>query len=189
MSNNGEPGCEVPAPSGVGIYSERASYVTIEQAAFIMQESVETLMDFIRGGLLLCHKGSLDNDGPVMIHQSELDRFKRPWKHVWRLDDRINGLQGRLEALIKKTEGSRGMDDILSQTQLRVSILEESVEEMELVDKSLKQIDIESMSEVVSQLCDDVENIKCEVESINRKIGEFSHAASAINKLLSRRKR
>ena len=165
--NNGEPGCEVPAPSGVGIYSEKASYITIEQAAFIMQESVETLMDFIRGGLLLCHKGTLDGDGPVMIHQSELDRFKRPWKHVWRLDDRINALQTRLESLIKKTSGSPGMDDRIDSLSHRVLLCETSVD----------------------SLCDDVENIKCEIESMNKRINEFSHAASAINRLLSRRRK
>lgn len=179
MNNNGEPGCEVPAPSGVGQYNESASYVTIDQAAFIMQEPVETLMEFIRGGLLLCYKPSLDSDGPVLIHQSELDRFRRPWKHVWRLDDRINGLQGRLEIMVNRIER---LDGVLSD-------FSEVRDEMDLVRESLKQLDFESMSEVVSQLCDDVENIKREIESMNKKIDEFAHAASAINKLLSRRKR
>lgn len=134
---NGEPTGPAPepdsrpiAPATVGQYNERAEYITIDQAAFIMQEPVKKLMKYINGGLMLCYKPSLNGDGPVMIHQSEMDRFKHPWKHIWRIDARLNDIQKRYE----KIQGMLGPNCVGQEEFGRLGAyvhrLEENLEEL-----------------------------------------------------------
>lgn len=92
MKGKEEP-LEVQPPEEYG-----TPYVSLAQAAFIMQEPEEVLIDWIKKGLLLAFKvGNKEFPNFYQIHQSELNRFRHPWKHIWRLDERITCLQKLLD--------------------------------------------------------------------------------------------
>lgn len=83
-------------------------YINLEQAAFLMQEPEEVVTDWISKGLLLAVKmGRAGGRQEYQIHQSELNRFRHPWKHIWRIDERISGFQNLVETLKQRIN----MDD------------------------------------------------------------------------------
>lgn len=104
-------------------------YVTIEQAAFIMQETPETLREWINKGLMFCLRTFPGK--PLMIHQSEFDRFRQPWKHIWRLDQRISALHGLLEEFKKKIIGGDTVQDAILNLELIGDRLKAEVEEIQ----------------------------------------------------------
>lgn len=85
-----------------------APWLTLAQAAFIMQKKPQTLLRWIRKGLINYNKlwaHNLETGEGIMIHQSEMDRFRYPWRHIWRIDDRINCLHILVEKLKAKING------------------------------------------------------------------------------------
>jgi|GEM_PF-6178292 uncharacterized coiled-coil protein SlyX len=70
-------------------------YITITEAAYLMGFSEEIVLKMIEKGELLCKKGNV----PVLIHESEMSRFQHPWKHICRLEQRINAQQNLVETL------------------------------------------------------------------------------------------
>jgi hypothetical protein len=80
----------------------------LSQAAYLMGLKVETLSAMVEREEVLCIKGRRDpHTGEIMIHESELHRFEHPWKHIARLDERVNALQELVETLKKKIVNQR----------------------------------------------------------------------------------
>jgi hypothetical protein len=130
---------ETPAPETTGQYNPIAPYITLEQAAHIMQQSPEQILQWIDQGVMLCYKPARDKDGTIMIHQSEMDRFRHPWKHIWRLDDRLNGIQGRLETHIKRVEGREDASSRLDSVETSLFQFEELAERLDALERKVNQ--------------------------------------------------
>lgn len=130
--------------------------VNLEQAAFIMQVHPEQLLGWIREGLVLTIK-RFDTDDPstIRIHQTELDRFRHPWKHIWRLDKRIDSQQKLVETLKQRINNAEITRDLnrISEAQreqdYRIEMLENSGAEM----ANRKADDLnEAMRDIESQI-------------------------------------
>jgi hypothetical protein len=126
---------KVPEAGDVPPFDHSQQYVSLEQAAFIMQETPNTLIEWIDKGLMLSYKarsvkGDETRNFPE-IHQSELDRFLHPWKHVRRLDDRINAQQQKVDILTKKFDGDGTINHMLSSHASRIYHVEKGLEAAE----------------------------------------------------------
>lgn len=106
----------------------RSPWVTLEQAAYLMGVEPEEVKEYIDRGLLLASKASLFGEGPIMIHQTEMDRFRHPWKHIWRLDDRINAQQRLVETLKEKINGGGDVPSRLNDLERRMIGAEYDIE-------------------------------------------------------------
>lgn len=78
------------------------SYISLEEAAYLMGMSVENVKKMVESGELLAAKiGSVKG----FIHESEMSRFQHPWTHLFRLEQRINAQQALVETLKGKING------------------------------------------------------------------------------------
>ena len=76
--------------------------INIYEAAYLMGVSVETVKKMIDAGELLYVKSGGKELDHIVIHESEMTRFQHPWKHIFRLDERINAQQSLVETLKAK---------------------------------------------------------------------------------------
>ena len=114
-------------------------YITINEAAYLMGFSVDTVQKMIDKGELLVNRGT----NPLLIHDSEIGRFQHPWKHIFRLDQRMNALQEVIE-IIKKRDlhgsfaGHRdGLNVQVNDLQYELRELEERVQSLTMQNNML----------------------------------------------------
>ena len=114
-------------------------YITINEAAYLMGFSVETIQKMIEKGELLVNRAT----NPMLIHDSEIGRFQHPWKHIFRLDQRINAQQALIEII--KTSGLHGagtrdgLDVQVNDLQYELRELEERVQSLTMQNNMLNE--------------------------------------------------
>jgi hypothetical protein len=154
-------------------------WVTLDQAAFIMQEHPETVRSWIDKGLLLANKSTLySEEGPVMIHQTELDRFRHPWKHIWRLDARIDAQQKLVETLKVKIGGGEDMPTRMKNVEDQVWEISDNSERIDELTRTVQRLTERIIA--VEALDDGVNVLSADLASLG---GRFEKLEGAVKRL------